>query len=181
MKTKILFFGNEQLAQGIKAKTPIFDALVNSDQFEIQALLLTNPNPRKPYQIEKAAKAAGIPVHFSKNSAEILEIIASYDAEVAVLASFGKIIPDSVIGAFPCGGDRRGKAGGTGSGYQNVARSYHGNLSGRLFDISVDSYAFGGRFDFLGSFGWHGSSDQHRPGRGRAYLQEISTFHIAIV
>ena len=73
MKTKILFFGNEQLAQGIKAKTSIFDALVNSDQFEIQALLLTNPNPRKPYQIEKAAKAAGIPVYFSKNSAEILE------------------------------------------------------------------------------------------------------------
>ena len=103
MKTKILFFGNEQLAQGIKAKTPIFDALAGSDQFEIQALLLTNPNPRKPYQIEKAAKATGIPVHFSKNSAEILEIIAKYDAEVAVLASFGKIIPDSVIGAFPCG------------------------------------------------------------------------------
>ncbi|MBR5419312.1 methionyl-tRNA formyltransferase [Candidatus Saccharibacteria bacterium] len=103
MKTKILFFGNEQLAQGIKAKTPIFDALVNSPNFEIQALLLTNPNPRKPYQIEKAAKAAGVPVFFSKNSAEILEIIAKYDAEVAVLASFGKIIPDSVISAFPCG------------------------------------------------------------------------------
>ena len=103
MKTKILFFGNEQLAQGIKAKTPIFDALVNSEQFEIQALLLTNPNPRKPYQIEKVAKAAGVPVYFSKNSAEILEIIAKYDAEVAVLASFGKIIPDSVISAFPCG------------------------------------------------------------------------------
>ena len=103
MKTKVIFFGNEQLAQGIKAKTIIFDALADSDNFEIVALLLTNPNPRKPYQIEKAAKSRNIPVYFSKNNAEILEIIAKYAAPVAVLASFGKIIPDSIIEAFPCG------------------------------------------------------------------------------
>ncbi len=103
MKTKAIFFGNEQLAQGIKPKTYLFDALVNSDEFEVAALILTNPNPRKPYQIEKSAASAGVPVYFSKKNDEILEIIAKYDAPVAVLASFGKLIPDSIIAAFPCG------------------------------------------------------------------------------
>ena len=103
MKTKVIFFGNEQLAQGIKPKTILFDALRTSDEFEICAVLLTNPNHRKPYAIEKAAKAANIPVYFSKNNDEILDIIAQYDAPVAVLASFGKIIPERIINAFPCG------------------------------------------------------------------------------
>ena len=103
MKTKVIFFGNEQLAQGIKPKTILFDALRASDEFEICAVLLTNPNHRKPYAIEKAAKAANIPVYFSKDNDEILDIIAQYDAPVAVLASFGKIIPERIINAFPCG------------------------------------------------------------------------------
>ena len=102
-KIKIIFFGNEQLAQGIKAKTILFDALCESPDIELQALILTNPNHRKPYVIEKAAKTANIPVYFSRNSKEIREIISRYDADVAVLASFGKIIPDSIINAFPCG------------------------------------------------------------------------------
>jgi len=102
-KIKIIFFGNEQLAQGIKAKTILFDALRESPDIELQALILTNPNHRKPYVIEKAAKAANIPVYFSRNSEEIREIISRYNADVAVLASFGKIIPDSIINAFPCG------------------------------------------------------------------------------
>lgn len=102
-KIKLIFFGNEQLAQGIKAKTILFDSLLASDQFEICALLLTNPNHRKPYAIEKSAKAANIPVFFSKNSDEILETIQRYDADVAVLASYGKIIPERIINAFPGG------------------------------------------------------------------------------
>ena len=102
-KIKLIFFGNEQLAQGIKVKTILFDSLLASDQFEICALLLTNPNHRKPYAIEKSAKAANIPVFFSKNSDEILETIQQYDADVAVLASYGKIIPERIINAFPGG------------------------------------------------------------------------------
>ena len=103
MKTKVIFFGNEQLAQGIKPKTILFDKLHNSNEFEICAVLLTNPNHRKPYAIEKAAKAANIPVYFSKNNDEIMGIIGQYNAPVAVLASFGKIIPERIINAFPCG------------------------------------------------------------------------------
>lgn len=102
-KIKLIFFGNEQLAQGIKARPIIFDTLRNSDQFEICAILLTNPNHRKPYPIEKAAKNANIPVYFSKNNDEIMSIIEQYHADVGVLASYGKIVPERIINAFPNG------------------------------------------------------------------------------
>lgn len=103
MKTKVVFFGNEQLAQGVKASPFIFNALVDSNDFDVCALILTTPNHRKPYPIEKAAKAANIPVYFSTNNDEIIDIIKKYDAPVAILASFGKIIPNRIINAFPCG------------------------------------------------------------------------------
>ena len=103
MKTKVVFFGNEQLAQGVKASPFIFNTLVDSNDFDVCALILTTPNHRKPYPIEKAAKAADIPVYFSTNNDEIIDIIKKYDAPVAILASFGKIIPNRIIDAFPCG------------------------------------------------------------------------------
>lgn len=103
MKTKVLYFGNEQLAQGIKPKTPIFDALLANDEFEISALILPTANTRRPFEIAKVAEKNQIPVYYTKNSAEITEIIDKYQPEVGVLAAFGKIIPDSIINAFPCG------------------------------------------------------------------------------
>lgn len=103
MKTKVLYFGNEQLAQGIKPKTPIFDALLNSDDFEISALILPTANTRRPFEIAKVAEKNQIPVYYTKNSTEITEIIDKCQPKVGVLAAFGKIIPDSIINAIPCG------------------------------------------------------------------------------
>lgn len=103
MKTKILYFGNEQLAQGIKPKTPIFDALLANDEFEISALILPTANTRRPFEIAKVAEKNQIPVYYTKNSAEITEIIDKYQPKVGVLAAFGKIIPDSIINTIPCG------------------------------------------------------------------------------
>ena len=99
---KIIFFGNEQLAQGIKAKTPIFNALIEAG-YEISALILPNGHTRKPFEIAKVAEKHHIPVFFTKNNAEILEIIHKYKADIGVLAAFGKIIKDEVIEAFPHG------------------------------------------------------------------------------
>ena len=102
MKTKIIYFGNEQLAQGIKAKTPIFDALLAAD-YEIAALILPTANTRRPFEIAKKAEKLNIPVFYTKDTAELEQIIANAGADVAVLASYGKIIPESIINAFPCG------------------------------------------------------------------------------
>ena len=99
---KIIFFGNEQLAQGIKAKTPIFDSLIEAG-YEISALILPNGHTRKPFAVAKVAEKHNIPVFFTKNNAEILDIIHKFQPDVGVLAAFGKIIKDEVIEAFPCG------------------------------------------------------------------------------
>ena len=97
---KIIYFGNEQLAQGIKPKTPIFDALVEAGH-EICALILSNAHTRKPFEIAKRAEKLGIPIYFTKNNDEINEIIAKYQPEIGVLSAYGKIIKDETIEAFP--------------------------------------------------------------------------------
>lgn len=102
MAAKIIYFGNEQLAQGIKPKTPIFDALVEAG-YEICALILTNAHTRQPFAIAKRAEKLGIPIYYTKNNAEINEIIAKYQPEIGVLSAFGKIIKDETIAAFPRG------------------------------------------------------------------------------
>lgn len=102
MAAKIIYFGNEQLAQGIKPKTPIFDALVDAG-YEICALILTNAHTRQPFAIAKRAEKLGIPTYYTKNNAEINEIIAKYQPEIGVLSAFGKIIKDETIAAFPRG------------------------------------------------------------------------------
>ncbi len=99
---KIIYFGNEQLAQGIKPKTPIFDALVEAGH-EICALILSNAHTRKPFEIAKRAEKLGIPIYFTKNNDEINEIIAKYQPEIGVLSAYGKIIKDETIEAFPFG------------------------------------------------------------------------------
>ena len=70
MAAKIIYFGNEQLAQGIKPKTPIFDALVEAD-YDICALTLPNAHTRQPFAIAKRAEKHGIPIYYTKNNAEI--------------------------------------------------------------------------------------------------------------
>ena len=102
MAAKIIYFGNEQLAQGIKPKTPIFDALIEAG-YEICALILTNAHTRQPFAIAKRAEKLGIPIYYTKNNAEINKIIAKYQPEIGVLSAFGKIIKDETIAAFPRG------------------------------------------------------------------------------
>ncbi len=99
---KIIFFGNEQLAQGIKARTPIFDALIAAN-YEICALVLPTEHTRKPFPIDLEAKKHNIPVYYTKNTQEILDLIAETQPDVGVLAAYSKFIPNSIIEAFPYG------------------------------------------------------------------------------
>ncbi|MFV0485128.1 MAG: methionyl-tRNA formyltransferase [Candidatus Saccharimonadales bacterium] len=102
-KPTVFFFGNEQLAQGLeRAITPTFEALVR-DGYEISALVLPSENTKKPLKITEVAAKHGVPVFYTRNSAEILELIEEKKPDVGVLASFGKIIPQAVIEAFPYG------------------------------------------------------------------------------
>ena len=99
---QIIFFGNEQLAQGIKAGTPIFDALL-ANNYQICALVLPAAHVRKPFQIAVKAEKAGIPIHYVTKGRELLPIIEQYQPQLGVLAAFGKLVPQSAIDAIPGG------------------------------------------------------------------------------
>ena len=100
--SKIIFFGNEQLAQGIKAQTPIFDALI-ARHYDICAIVLPAARLRKPFVIAQRAAALQIPIHYVASAREIPAITRQYQADLGVLAAFGKIIPQDTIDSFPCG------------------------------------------------------------------------------
>ena len=99
---RIVYFGNEQLAQGIKPQTPIFDALIEHG-YEIAALILPTANTRKPFPIALKAQAHNIPIYYTKDNAEILDIVTKTKADIGVLAAFSKFIGKSIIDAFPYG------------------------------------------------------------------------------
>lgn len=99
----MFFFGNEQLAQGLmRVVTPSFDALVR-EGYKIGALVLPSENTKKPLKIAEVAYGYGVPVFYTRNSGEILELVREKKPDIGVLASFGKIIPQAVIEAFPMG------------------------------------------------------------------------------
>ena len=102
-KTKILFFGNEQLAQGIKAKTSIFNALLAAKNIEICALVLPKVHVRKPFPIAIEAEKNGVEIRQVQKASELLPIIEEYKPKVGILAAFGKLVPESAINAIPCG------------------------------------------------------------------------------
>ena len=101
--TKVIFFGNEQLAQGIKAQTPIFDALLADERYEICALVLPQAHVRKPFPITVKAQKHGIEIRQVQKGAELLPIIEELKPEVGILAAFGKLVPESAINAIPAG------------------------------------------------------------------------------
>ena len=100
--SKIIYFGNEQLAQGIKTQTPIFDALLSTEH-EICALVLPAARVRKPFAVDVLAKKHNIPVHYVERGRDLLPIIEQYQPDLGVLAAFGKIVPQDAIDAIPCG------------------------------------------------------------------------------
>ncbi len=100
--SKIIYFGNEQLAQGVKTQTPIFDALLSTEH-EICALVLPAARVRKPFAVDVLAKKHNIPVHYVERGRDLLPIIEQYRPDLGVLAAFGKIVPQDAIDAIPCG------------------------------------------------------------------------------
>ena len=104
----ILFFGNERLATGVNTNTPIIKALV-SNGYKIAAIIIP-PNQsfrssRKDPKSEIASAAAQfkIPLLEITQLKDSLSQLKQFNAQVGVLASFGKMVPQAVIDLFPCG------------------------------------------------------------------------------
>lgn len=103
---KIVFFGNERLATGVTTTTPTLRALIECG-YDVKAVIVnnesTNSRKQRELEIETVAKLHNIPVHSPKRPAEIIDTIRDFDADIGVLAAYGKIVPQNIIDMFPHG------------------------------------------------------------------------------
>jgi methionyl-tRNA formyltransferase len=105
-KPSLVFFGNERLATGVTTDAPTLRALIEAG-YKVVAVVShyergLSRNARK-LEIQEVADEYGIPVLLPDNPGDILEELRSYQAEVAVLAAYGKIVSETVIDIFPRG------------------------------------------------------------------------------
>lgn len=99
---RIVFFGNEQIATGIRASCAVFKALL-ADEYTICALILSARDTSKMPDIARIARAANIPIMNPVRLRDALSDIADLRAEAGVLAAYGQMVPDSIIQLFPAG------------------------------------------------------------------------------
>ncbi len=96
---KIVFFGTSEFA------VPVLRALKQQPWIEIAAVVSTPPKPagkdRKlsPSPVAREAKYLGLPCYEPEKlkSSEWLEIFSKLNPDLAVLASYGKILPQSTL------------------------------------------------------------------------------------
>lgn len=102
---RVVFFGNEQLAQGLSDPgTPAFDSLTSAG-IEIVALVLPqdpsgSSRKKKPFKILEKAAAAKVPVIFANQFTDLDAELRNLEADFGVLASYGKIVKQSTIKVF---------------------------------------------------------------------------------
>lgn len=105
--TKILFFGNERLVSGLKrSNAPVLQGLINRG-YNMVAVIShhTDSKSRNQRNLEVAqiAEQHNIPVHLPNRPTDIIDTIAAYKADIAILVAYGRIIPQRVIDLFPKG------------------------------------------------------------------------------
>jgi methionyl-tRNA formyltransferase len=105
-KAKLVFFGNERLATGVTTDAPTLRALVSAG-YDV-ALVVTNHNEgvsrsQRVLEIVDVAHAYHIPVLMPDKPTDVLPKLEKVKAEAAVLAAYGRIIPQTVIDIFPKG------------------------------------------------------------------------------
>jgi methionyl-tRNA formyltransferase len=103
----LLFFGNERLVSGLKSTdAPVLRALI-ANGYHIAAVISHHTDGQsrsnRPLEVAEIAKEHGIPVLLPSKPAEIIDTLASFNAEAAVLVAYGRIIPQRVIDLFPKG------------------------------------------------------------------------------
>lgn len=104
--TKIVFFGNERIATGVKTDTPVLKALIEND-YNVVAVVTNyetgTSRSSRDLEIAKIAKQHGIPVLIPAKLTDIKQQLTDYKAEVGVLVAYGKLVPQEIIDVFPKG------------------------------------------------------------------------------
>ncbi len=104
--TRLVFFGNEQLATGTHTDAPILHTLIDAG-YTIVALILSDNgtrsrNKQTPAVVE-LAQVHNIPILRPISLREIEAELVESHADAAILAAYGKLVPASVIDIFPGG------------------------------------------------------------------------------
>lgn len=104
MSKQIVFFGNERLATGVTTQAHIFSSLVESG-YQIKALIVSQKLDKDIEKLEvvKAARSHDIEVKSYPNLKQSAQDIANLGVDVAVLAAYGKIVPQQVLDLFKLG------------------------------------------------------------------------------
>jgi methionyl-tRNA formyltransferase len=103
----VLFFGNERLATGVTSQVVTLRALLAAG-YEVPAVIVaqneTGPSRRRrELEIAAVAKQHGIAMLSPDDLKSAKDQLARFNALAAVLAAYGKIVPQVILDLFPQG------------------------------------------------------------------------------
>lgn len=105
-KARVVFFGNERLATGVTSPAYTLLSLIEAG-YDIAAVVSHNEatasRKQRALEVAEVAKPHGIPVLLPAKPADIRDQLVALQADIGVLAAYGKIVPQSVIDIFPHG------------------------------------------------------------------------------
>jgi len=104
---RIVFFGNERLVTGLdKTNAPILRGLI-AKGYNVVAVVshhsTSSSRNQRELEVAEIAKEHGIPVFLPNKPSEIIDELKALNADVAVLAAYGRIISQQIIDIFPLG------------------------------------------------------------------------------
>ena len=106
MNHKLIFFGNERLATGVRTTAATLESLVKAG-YEIAAVVSNfergQSRSARALEIAEVAEAHHIPVLLPDKPTDILDQLRSFEATAAILVAYGRIVPQSIIDIFPRG------------------------------------------------------------------------------
>ncbi len=101
---RLVFFGNERLVSGLKhTDAPILRGLI-ARGYDIAAVVVshsdgTSRNARK-LEVAQVAEEHNIPVLSPEKPTDIIDQLTNFHADAAVLAAYGRILPQRVLDVF---------------------------------------------------------------------------------
>ena len=106
-KIKLVFFGNERLVSGLKSTdAPVLSGLIERG-YQVVAVVAhhtdTVSRGKRPLEVASIAAAHDIPLFTPNAPTDIYNQLKGFDANVAVLVAYGRIIPQKIIDLFPKG------------------------------------------------------------------------------
>ena len=103
LKPSVVFFGNEHLATGVTTKAPTLQALIK-EGYPIEAVIVNHEQAtsrkQRALEVEALALEHGIPIFAPTTKDDLVLVVSNLTSPIAVLAAYGRIIPESVIDHF---------------------------------------------------------------------------------